>query len=47
MIAPQVQFTAAEQAAVAGAVTAANGKYHRSILQGIEMVVRQRAGCEV
>ena len=41
MIVYQVQFTATEQPVVAGAATTANR------LQGIELVMRQRAGCEM
>ena len=44
MIIHEVQLTATEQPAVAGAATDANGKYHHSILQGIELVMRQNSG---
>ena len=47
MIMHHVQFAITEQLSVFSAVTVANGKYHRSILQGIELVMRQHAGCEM
>ena len=47
MIMDQVQFPATEQPVVTSAVTAANEKYHCSIHEGIALVMRQHAGCEI
>ena len=46
MIMYQVEFRT-EQPVVARAAADANGKYHHSTLRGIELVMRQRAGCEM